>query len=71
MDFTTSGYVDVYNGNVNTLKNMLAQYPGKYHTMMSDIYAIVRCVQDPFNNTQYLSGHCQLDGLQYQCNSNR
>ncbi|KAN0103980.1 hypothetical protein V8E52_011444, partial [Russula decolorans] len=40
-DFTTGTHIDVYDGNINTLKNMQLQHPNKYHTMMADIYAKV------------------------------
>jgi hypothetical protein len=42
VDFTTGGYIDPYDGNVNTLKNMLENHPNKYHVMMADIYDKVR-----------------------------
>ncbi|KAN0118798.1 hypothetical protein V8E52_004909 [Russula decolorans] len=41
VDFTTGAYLDVYDGNINTLKNMRLNHPSKYHTMMADIYAKV------------------------------
>jgi hypothetical protein len=63
-DFTTGTHIDVYDGNINTLKNMQLQHPNKYHTMMADIYAKVRCAQYSFDNNQHLSGCCQLDGWQ-------
>jgi len=50
LDFTIGRYIDVYDGNLNTLKNMQAKYPNKYHMMMTDIYTQVRCVPDSFNN---------------------
>ncbi|KAN0109460.1 hypothetical protein V8E52_009254 [Russula decolorans] len=48
VDFMTGAYLDVYDGNINTLKNMRLNHPSKYHTMMADIYAKVRCVPKYF-----------------------
>ena len=44
VDFTTGAYIDVYDSNINTLENMQVHHPNKYHMMMSDIYAKVRCM---------------------------
>jgi len=41
IDFTTDAYIDVYDGNANTLKSMRVEHPNKFHTMMADIYAKV------------------------------
>ena len=51
IDFTTGAYLDVYDGNVNTLKNMRVHHPNKYHIMMADIYTKVRCVPDCFDDS--------------------
>jgi hypothetical protein len=64
IDFTTGAYIDAYDGNVNTLKNMKAEYPKKFEVMMADIYAKVRCVPKPFANNRFLSVFCQFDGGQ-------
>ena len=69
IDFTTGAYIDVYDGNINTLKNMKDQYPNKYHNMMADIYAKVRCVPDSFDKSQYLQAIYQLDDGE-DCSSN-
>ena len=65
-DFTTGAYIDVYDGNVNTLKNMRHHHPNKYNTMMADIYDKVRCVlvRFIFDISQYLLAFIQLDGWQ-------
>jgi hypothetical protein len=55
IDFTTGAYIDVYDGNINTLRNMRAEHPNKYQVMMKDIYAQVRCVVDSFDYSQDLS----------------
>jgi hypothetical protein len=68
IDFTTGAYIDAYDGNVNTLKNMWAEHPNKYHLMMADIYAKVKCVPDSFYNSQYLLDFGQLGWP--NCNSN-
>jgi hypothetical protein len=56
IDFTVEGYSDVYDGNINTLNNLEARYPNKYHTMMRDIYVKARCVQYSFDDSQHLLG---------------
>jgi len=43
-DFSTDGFLDPYDSNLNTLQNMLDKHPNKYHNMMADIYVKVRCM---------------------------
>jgi hypothetical protein len=65
LDFSTGAYIDAYDGNLNTLKNMEAEHPNKYHIMMSDIYDKVRCVLYSFDNSSPNSStYCQLDNGQ-------
>ena len=44
IEFSSGAFIDVYDGNLNTLKNLKANHPNKYNVIMSDIYARVRCV---------------------------
>ncbi|KAH9022910.1 hypothetical protein EDB85DRAFT_2293098 [Lactarius pseudohatsudake] len=37
-EFSQNAYMDVYQGHVNTLKHILENREGAFHTMMSDIY---------------------------------
>jgi len=44
IEFTTGVFIDVYDGNINTLKDIKQRSPNKFHVMMADIYAKARCV---------------------------
>jgi hypothetical protein len=48
MEFSANGFLDVYEGHVNTLNYILAQRPDAFHIMMADIYSQARCVQRMF-----------------------
>ncbi|KAH9016037.1 hypothetical protein EDB85DRAFT_2023050 [Lactarius pseudohatsudake] len=37
-EFSQNAYMDVYQGHVNSLKHILENREGAFHTMMSDIY---------------------------------
>ena len=49
--FKAGMYLNVYNGNINTILGMHADHPNKFHAMMADIYAKVKCVLNSFVNS--------------------
>jgi uncharacterized protein DUF6532 len=44
IEFSANAYLDVYNGNVETIKRMRMDHEDKFHLMMSDIYLQARLV---------------------------
>jgi len=71
VDFMTGAYLDVYDGNINTLENMRVHHSNKYHTMMADIYAKVRCVSDSlFDSNHFLLSFNQLNRWWYHGHCN-
>ena len=44
VDFCASTFLDIYTGNVNTLKHILDGRPDPYHQMMANLYSLARCV---------------------------
>jgi hypothetical protein len=44
VEFTSSTFLDVYTGNVNTLKYIQESKAAAYHLIMKNIYQLARCV---------------------------
>jgi hypothetical protein len=42
MEFSANGFLDVYEGHVNTLNHILEMRPDAFHIMMADIYSQAR-----------------------------
>jgi hypothetical protein len=42
IEFSTSSYLDVYNGHVNTFNHIRDNREESFHTMMTDIYRQAR-----------------------------
>jgi len=51
-EFSANAYLDVYRGHVNSLSRYKDNRIGTFNSMMSDIYAKARCV----NNSRCGSG---------------
>ena len=43
-DFSANSYLDVYQGHVNSMKQIEVQRSAAFHSMMADIYSKARCV---------------------------
>ena len=44
INFTMDVWLDMYNGNLNTLRDLQENHSIKFHVIMSDIYIKVRCI---------------------------
>ena len=44
MEFSGNAFLDVYKGNIGTLRDIASRHDAAYHVMMSDIYSKARCV---------------------------